>query len=143
MPRNALGDDLISAPCQRLIRRDRTLEIFDFHARDQTNFFQRRELLLRFARVPKHQIKFSEVLVGAAVAPIEQYGFLIMLLFNSKPQLEAGRPPKAGPSSASNTPGAIAVGKRILRRLKHGFVEPFPTRRPLERSCKHVSQRAR
>src|SRR5947208_14019038 len=44
---------------------------------------------------------------------------------------------------ASNRYGAkFAVAKHILRRLKHGFVEPFPTRRPSERSCKHVSQRA-
>src|SRR5215470_14984508 len=78
LPR-ALGDDPISAPRQRLIRRDRTLEVVGFHAGEQANLFQSRELLPRFGAVAKHQIKFTEVLVGAAVTPIEQYGFLIML----------------------------------------------------------------
>src|SRR5262245_62866707 len=32
-----------------------------------------------FGGIAKNQIKLTEVLVGAAVAPIEQYGFLIML----------------------------------------------------------------
>jgi hypothetical protein len=36
-------------------------------------------LLPGFGRIAKNQIKFTEVLVGAAVTPIEQYGFLIML----------------------------------------------------------------
>src|SRR5262249_1622646 len=72
-------DNLISAPCQRLIRRDRTLEVVGFHARDQANLFQRRKLLPGFGTIAKNQIKFTEVLVGAAVTPIEQYGFLIML----------------------------------------------------------------
>src|SRR5262249_50268121 len=39
----------------------------------------RRKLLPGFGRIAKNQIKFTEVLVGAAVTPIEQYGFLIML----------------------------------------------------------------
>ena len=69
----------MSAPRQRLIRRDRTLEVVGFHAGDQANLFQRRELLPGFGGIAEHQIKFAEVLMGAAVAPVEQYGQLIML----------------------------------------------------------------
>jgi hypothetical protein len=66
-------------PCQRLIGRDGTLEVVGLHAGDEANFFQRRELLPGFGRIAKNQIKFTEVLVGAAVTPIEHYCFLIIL----------------------------------------------------------------
>jgi hypothetical protein len=40
---------------------------------------QRRKLLLSFGAIPEHQIQFTEVLMGASVAPIEQYSLLVML----------------------------------------------------------------
>jgi hypothetical protein len=58
--------DPISAHHQRLIARDRTLEVVGFHTGDQANVFQRRKLLLGFGGLPEHQIEFTEVLVRAA-----------------------------------------------------------------------------
>src|SRR5262252_5119966 len=71
--------DQTSTHHQRLVPRDRTLQVLGFHARDQANLFQRRKFLPSFGWIAKNQIKFTKVLVGAAVTPIEQYGFLIML----------------------------------------------------------------
>jgi hypothetical protein len=64
--------DPISAHHQHLIGRDHTLEVVGFHAGDQANIFQCRKLLLRFGGLPKRQIEFAQVFVGAAVAAIEQ-----------------------------------------------------------------------
>jgi hypothetical protein len=61
-----------SAPRQRIVNRDRTLEVVGLRAGDQANVLQRRKLLLGLGGLSEHQIEFTEVLVGAAMATIEQ-----------------------------------------------------------------------
>src|SRR5215470_1680464 len=62
-PRSVVGrtpqkaTDPISAHRQRLIDRNRTLEVVGFHAGDQANIFQRHKLMLGFGRLPEHQIE--------------------------------------------------------------------------------------
>jgi hypothetical protein len=51
---------------------DGTLEVVGFGTGDQANVHQRRKLLLGLGGLTEHQIEFTEVLVGTAVAAIEK-----------------------------------------------------------------------
>ena len=61
---------LISARGQPSVRRNGPLEVFIFLAGNEAEVFQRRQLLLCFGRLPKHQISLTEMLMRAAVAGI-------------------------------------------------------------------------
>ena len=80
------GSDLsLSALASFLYAAMARLEVVVFLAGDEANFFQRRELLLGFGRLAKHQIELTEMFVGAAVAAIERQRPLVML--HRRPQL--------------------------------------------------------
>ena len=63
-------DHLILARGQPSVRRNGPLEVFIFLAGNEAEVFQRRQLLLCFGRLPKHQISLTEMLMRAAVAGI-------------------------------------------------------------------------